>query len=319
MKHPLSVTALLLVLFLAAQIVGLSLISIDGKVTREDGHTVVEHGDTALGARPATVGFQSVLYLLLGVGIGTALVLLLIRFKVFSLWKIWFLVAVWFSTTIALGVIIPTTIALLLCLILAVWKVYWPNPVIHNLTEVFMYAGLAVLLVPLFSLLWIIVVLLIISAYDIIAVWYSKHMVTMAKAQTESKLFAGLYIPKDKAAPLTPPKAAGASKDAAKATVAASSSSASVAPSASNSAAILGGGDIAFPLLFSGVVMEWLISNNTPKIGALYETLIISLTTTIALALLFAYAKKDKFYPAMPFLSAGAFVGLGIIMLVQML
>jgi hypothetical protein len=39
--------------------VGLSLISIDGKVTREDGHTVVEHGDTALGARPATVGLHS--------------------------------------------------------------------------------------------------------------------------------------------------------------------------------------------------------------------------------------------------------------------
>ena len=80
--------------------------------------------------------------------------------------------------------------------------------------------------------------------------------------------------------------------------------------------AILGGGDVAFPLLFAGVVMESLIVQGLSKAGAFYQSLIITATTAIALALLFFFAKKDKFYPAMPFISAGCFIGYLIVLLI---
>ena len=70
--------------------------------------------------------------------------------------------------------------------------------------------------------------------------------------------------------------------------------------------AMLGGGDIGFTLLFSGVVLV--------KMGFL-QAIIVSLVTTLALFLLFMYSKQNKFYPAMPFLSAGCFLGLLISLL----
>jgi presenilin-like A22 family membrane protease len=83
----------------------------------------------------------------------------------------------------------------------------------------------------------------------------------------------------------------------------------------SSKTAILGGGDIAFPLIFEGVVMEKLLTQGLSKSVAFMQTSIIVLTTAIALFLLFAYAKKDKFYPAMPFVTAGCLVGWAIVLL----
>ena len=302
-KHPISITALLVILFAAAQVIGLAILAADIEgVTGTTNDRAIERGATALGERPTTEGFASFLYLVVGVAIGTALVLLLIKFKAYKVWKAWFLIAIWFSLTMALGVFMPATAALLLCLPIAAWKVYWPNPFVHNITEVFMYAGLAVLLVPMFkaSRFWATMLLVAVSIYDMIAVWYSKHMVTMAQEQAKSNVFAGLYIPK--------------AKITAKTHIPAPTRPSQPAPTRT-SAAILGGGDIAFPLLFSGVVMDWLIIKGAGIQSALFQTTIITLTTTIALIGLFLYAKKDRFYPAMPFLSAGCIVGLGIVLL----
>jgi presenilin-like A22 family membrane protease len=65
--------------------------------------------------------------------------------------------------------------------------------------------------------------------------------------------------------------------------------------------AILGGGDIGFTLLFAGVILN--------KFGFL-EAIITAITASVALFMLFMFSKKNKFYPAMPFLSIGCFVGL---------
>ena len=43
--------------------------------------------------------------------------------------------------------------------------------------------------------------LALISVYDVIAVFKSKHMVSMANFQTESKVFAGLAVPRGKPIP----------------------------------------------------------------------------------------------------------------------
>jgi presenilin-like A22 family membrane protease len=117
----------------------------------------------------------------------------------------------------------------------------------------------------------------------------------MAKFQSSSKVFAGLSIPykKIKAAPK---KAAKTIK-------------------VNVQTAILGGGDIGFPLLFAGVVMKSIMLSNTLAVGFL-KSLIIPLTTTIALFMLLIKSKPDRFYPAMPFLSIGCFAGYLIVLLI---
>jgi len=74
-------------------------------------------------------------------------------------------------------------------------------------------------------------------------------------------------------------------------------------------------------LLFAGAVMGWLAKDffalgftaEAAKLLALGYSLIISLFTAVALMLLFFLAKKDRFYPAMPFISVGCFLGLLVV------
>jgi len=301
MKHNLNVTAIILGIFFFTQVVGLFLVSQDiTSIEEVDGKIVVEHKDTAIGPRPETTGFGSFLYLAVAVIIGTVLILIIMRFGQMKLWKLWFFFAVFFSISIALGVLMDATLAFLLAFILALLKLLKRNVLIHNLTEVLMYSGIAVLLVPIFDLFWMFMVLITISLYDMYAVWKSKHMIKMAKFQTKSKLFAGLMIPYDDTKGVhleIPQKPDLASKK----------------KKVRN--AILGGGDVAFPLIFSAVVMEDLIVKGVLPNVAFLQSIIISVFVTLAIAGLFIYAKKDKFYPAMPIVSAGCFLGYLVVLL----
>jgi len=331
MKHDLFVTIVLVVFFILAQVVGLGLVNADMKgVEVVDGVPTIVHADTSLGPRPELSGSGAFAYIAIGLIIGTLLVLLIIRMKKINLWKAWFFIAVVLAIILALGVFranyiaffiavfptispalggtLATGLVFVIALVLAVLKVLKPNVIIHNITEVLMYAGIAVFLVPLLNVFWAFILLLVISLYDMYAVWKSKHMVKMAKFQAESKVFAGLFIPytpKAQAAagiakPLPPKSLKTASAKTAK---------------QEKRNAILGGGDIAFPLLFTGAVMESLVLKGLSKAVALQQCMTITITTTLALALLFIFAKKDKFYPAMPFITAGCLIGYGIVLL----
>ena len=68
------------------------------------------------------------------------------------------------------------------------------------------------------------------------------------------------------------------------------------------SVALLGGGDVVFPMILSGVLLH--------SIGLL-PAIFTSIGATLGLASLFYYSEKGKFYPAMPFITAGCFAALG--------
>jgi hypothetical protein len=72
---------------------------------------------------------------------------------------------------------------------------------------------------------------------------------------------------------------------------------------------VLGGGDIGFPLLFAGVVLKDL---------GLWQSLVIPFFALLGLGFLLWIAKEKKFYPAMPFISAGCFVGLAAVWLIDL-
>ena len=247
--------------------------------------------------------------IVIAVLIGTGLLLVLIKFNARRVWKIWFFAAISYVLFIALKpfidkITIPLFsvgsewIAFAICLVLAFFKAIRPNVYVHNFTELFLYGGMAAIFVDFLNLWSASILLILISIYDIIAVWKSKHMVKLANFQTDSKVFAGLFIPYSlKKNPMgnmpKPPKPTHEKHKTKK-----------------SKNAILGGGDIAFPLFFAGAVM---------KAFGFGMSFIIVGFTTVALGYLLFKAEQDKFYPAMPFLSAGCFGGLAIVLLLSLI
>jgi presenilin-like A22 family membrane protease len=312
MKHDLKVTIFLLLLFLSAQITGLFVlnhtINVEETYNETTGETeiIVNYQDVMTG-RPETQGAGSFLYVFFAILFGTILLLILIKFKLHKVWKGWFYIAIGLTLSIVFDVFLSEIISLILGFGLAYLKIFKPNIFTHNLTEIFMYSGIALMIVPLFNILWVIILLIAISIYDIIAVFKSKHMIKLAEFQSSSKMFAGLLIPYKK-----PKKPKTTSKIKMKIPKGIKTEGVK--------SAILGGGDIAFPLIFSGVVMHSLIQieslTQATKHLAFLKVLIIPVFAMIGLGTLLYLSKKNKFYPAMPFISAGCLIGYGIILII---
>ncbi len=315
MKHSLRITILLILFFLLSQIIGLLVVS--QYITVEEvekidlitNETYVVNETIALDLphnieRPQfDTSSAFITYLVIAILLATILFLFLIKIKTFFLWKLWFFFAVFLCLTIAFASFIPKVIATLIGFLFALWKVVKPNIIVHNLTELFIYGGLAAILVPIeiVNEYTILVLLLLISIYDAYSVWKSKHMIKMARFQAKSKVFAGLLIPyKKEKTEKTTKKVSQKGKLKFKGI----------------KTAILGGGDIAFPLLFAGAVMKSQILTNTFFI-AFSKTLIIPLFSSIALLLLFIKGREDRFYPALPFISAGCLVGYIVLLLIN--
>jgi presenilin-like A22 family membrane protease len=300
MKHELKVTILLLILFFTSQVVGLAIIDryIDHAATEATGVATFKELPYQV-ERPEVEEGTSFGYIIVAILIGTAILLLLIRFKKVMIIKAWFFIVAWLCLAFAFSAFISSFVASILAFIVAVWRTYRPNVIIHNVAELFIYGGLAAIFVPMINLFAAFMLLLFISIYDMFAVWHSKHMVKLAKFQTKSNIFAGMLIPYGVKA-ISAKKAKKMTKTEKLVKV-------------KTRHAILGGGDIGFPLIFAGVVMKGLMLQNTLLIGFL-KTLIIPVCVTIALMFLFMKGQKDKFYPAMPFLSMGCVVGYLIIL-----
>ena len=264
MKHNLKIISILLGLFLVAQFIGLLVTN-----------SYIQVDELPLGIeRPEIDEKTSFVPIFIFILIATALVLVLLRFKLFRLWRLWFFLSVFFCLTVSFAAFIADMFAVILGVVLAGWKLFKPNVIIHNLTELFVYGALAAIFAPLLSIYSVIILLLLISVYDYIAVCKTKHMIKMAKSQEKAKVFAGLLIPYGK------------------------------------NAAILGGGDIGFPLLFSGVVMQHF------SFGLLnWQVYLVPVFAALGLLTLFLWGDGKKFYPAMPFITAGCLIALGLVFL----
>jgi len=320
MKHDSKVTFLLVALFLVAQYVGLLITSqymevsetID-PISGEVSYNVTNYAELPYGLEaPDMSPYMFLLMVVIGILVGTGMILLLAKFKRKNMWKIWYFVSVFYIMSLAFAKLIGETPARITALILAISKVWYPNIFVHNITEVFLYSGLAIIFLKVVNIPVAFLLLLIISIYDAIAVWKSKHMITLAKFQSESNVFAGLFVPYQtnrntntlKFMTKMPTHEADKKDDKIKIAhekkTASHKSSKKEKPRIEVGRAILGGGDIAFPLVFTSVVM---------KTFGFYKVLIIPPFVALSLFILLYYGKKGKYYPAMPFISAGCTVG----------
>jgi presenilin-like A22 family membrane protease len=313
MKHTLKILVIFISLFLLSQIFGLYMLSLSIKeVVQTSTGTDVIYSNTSIGERPDIQGYDTLIYIGVGILIGTILLLLLAKFNKVGFWKIWFLLAAWMTMSVAIGVFFTeqlSWVAWIIAAAFAIIKVRYIHPVIHNITEILMYAGITVLLAPILIVPVAIVLLVLISIYDAYAVWKSKHMIKLAEFTKKSNLFPGLALTYTKDKIKTRP--ADNFKELLKATKGREKEKARTG--------ILGGGDVVFPLLFAGSVFTGLIETGYSIGSALMYSSIISLGATAALFGLFYYGKKDRFYPAMPFITAGCLLGYVVLRLVLIL
>ena len=245
----------------------------------------------------------------------------LMKYNLKSIIKIWFLLVIIISLGITLYPLLSkyfdyaSLIAIIIALPLAFFKIIKPNLYVHNLTELFIYPGIAVVIVSVIfspsnsiaSIWFMVLLLLLISFYDAWAVWKSGIMQKMAKYQMETlHIFGGFLLPSlDK-------------KERAKIKKIKEKYKNTELPKAIKSKkfkvnlAILGGGDVIFPIITAGVFMWSFPEQILFGIRGLIPALFIIGGALAGLTYLFVNTQKGKAYPAMPYITTGIFLALGI-------
>jgi presenilin-like A22 family membrane protease len=309
MKHNAKITIIILVMFLLTQFIGLYVINtystqkvIGGEITKVNATKTLPYG-MEIPEIEEEKDYSTNLYsILISFIIAIALIFTLTRFKAKYVLKTWFFLV----TILALGItftsLIPvikygSLIALVIAIPLAIGKIYGRHFLAHNFSELLIYPGIAAVFVPLLNLTSIIVLLILISIYDMWAVWKSGIMQKMAKFQmNELKIFGGFYVPyASKAQRQKIKKVKQQIKEKKLTKIEANNKSMKI------NVAILGGGDVIFPLITAGVILKtWGVF---PAIGIIFGAL-------IGLGFLLVFSNKKKFYPAMPFICSGVFLAM---------
>ncbi len=319
MKHTIKITVILLAMFFVTQLIGLLVIhaytpiiqevEINGTLQNITENPLPYGMETPEETNPASVLSS----LLIAFALAILLIFLLMKFGFKTILRLWFFFVVAFVLAItffAFEILMPFEIDYIAALIvplvisipLAYYKIFKRNLIVHNSTELLIYPGIAAVFVSLLAGLsglwglWIIIILLIlISLYDMWAVWHTGFMQKMAKFQmNELKLFSGFFVPyltKKQRQKLKKLRKEKTDTKTAK------------TKSMKVSLAILGGGDVVFPIITAGIIL---------RLWGLAPALSVSIFSTLALLGLFSISKKGKFYPAMPFISGGLFLGIFI-------
>jgi presenilin-like A22 family membrane protease len=241
---------------------------------------------------PKGVGEEvSLISIIISFIIAVVLILILSKYKWKFLIKAWFFVVVSLALGIALNAVLKNfsaqayLVSLVIAVPIAYFKIYKTNFIIHNLTELFIYPGIAAVFVPILGVWTIVLLLILISLYDMWAVWHTGIMQKMAKFHIkELKIFTGFLIPH--ISKKLKEKLRKSKKKKKKIRI---------------SLGALGGGDIVFPMITAGVFL---------RSFGLVSALFIIFGAFIGLSSLLLKTEKGKAYPAMPFITAGIFLGM---------
>lgn len=227
---------------------------------------------------------QNLLHLAIYFIVGTAILVTFSSFSRFEkvrgpVFKVLFFLAVGTGALLLLEGWLPSGWALLVTIILigSWWKLH--SVLIHDLLVMAGIAGAGSLLGLGFTPELVVLLLVIFSIYDFIAVYKTKHMVKMAKAMVEAGSIVGLIIPsriKDFTEDVNQVQPGG-------------------------KFLVLGGGDIVFPLI---LCVSFIPDLRSALVVALFSTLGLGLSFWV-----FASQKIKKPIPALPPVSAGAIMG----------
>jgi len=217
--------------------------------------------------------------------LATLFIFLILRFVKFekekgTIFKILFILAVSLGGLLFLETWLPEPLSLIFVFVLIFWWLKKPSVLIQDLLIILGIAGTGSILGLSLNPLMVILLLVIFSIYDFIAVYKTKHMVRMAKAMLESRAILALVIP---------PNIFGFRESLEK-----------IQPG--GKFLILGGGDIAFPLIFSVSLIP----------SGILHSFIVALFSLIGLFASFWFFTKQKErkpIPALPPIALFSIIG----------
>ncbi|NPE26534.1 hypothetical protein HNV12_00850 [Methanococcoides sp. SA1] len=252
---------------------------------------------------PETEPTPSFLSILFTFALAFALIFTLMKYKWKMIIRIWFFLVITLALAISLNAILKLTtltnigiISITLAIPLSFLKIFRPNTYVHNSTELLIYPGIAAVFVPILNVYSVLALLILISLYDAWAVWKSGIMQKMAKFQMEEiKIFGGFLIP----------SASDKVKKQIK-NIKLKYKNKKMPKKIKNkkfkvNLAILGGGDVIFPIITAGVFM---------RAYDIVPALFIIGGALAGLISIFLSSQKGKAYPAMPYITTGIFAGL---------
>jgi len=212
--------------------------------------------------------------------LATLFILLILRFVKFekekgTIFKILFILAVLLGGLLFLETWLPEHLSLIFIFVLIFWWLKKPSVLIQDLLIILGIAGTGSILGLSLNPLTVVALLIIFLIYDFIAVYKTKHMVRMAKAMLESRAILAIVIP---------PNIFGFRESLEK-----------IQPG--GKFLILGGGDIAFPLIFSVSLIP----------SGIFNSLIVALFSLIGLFASFWFFTKQKERKPIPALPPIAF------------
>jgi len=232
----------------------------------------------------------------------TLLILALLKIsrgKAGFLLQILFILAVFFGLDILFSTFIVEPGAVILAAGLIVLRFLQPTVLLHNLVVIGGLAGIGGMLGLSLSPRDVVILLVILSIYDVIAVYKTKHMTKMAKEMIKKRVILGIIVPekisefkasmteveKDKTSITKVPKLNKASRFT-----------------------ILGGGDLALPLLLITSVAH-------QNIWRSIIVLVFALLGLILMHLIFIKLKRQPI-PALPPLAVFSILGYLISLLI---
>ena len=212
--------------------------------------------------------------------LATLFIFLILRFAKFekekgTIFKILFILAVLLGGLLFLETWLPEHLSLIFIFVLIFWWLKKPSVLIQDLLIILGIAGTGSILGLSLNPLTVVALLIIFLIYDFIAVYKTKHMVRMAKAMLESRAILAIVIP---------PNIFGFRESLEK-----------IQPG--GKFLILGGGDIAFPLIFSVSLIP----------SGIFNSLIVALFSLIGLFASFWFFTKQKERKPIPALPPIAF------------
>lgn len=126
----------------------------------------------------------------------TALMLLFLKFaKRNAPFQIFFILALFIGIQTVFGAILSGSLPTVLAIIFILLRIFSPTVLVHNLTVMLAIAGASAALGLSIGPLVAAVLLSILSVYDIIAVYKTKHMVKMAKEMAQRGALFAFVIP----------------------------------------------------------------------------------------------------------------------------
>jgi len=255
MKKPILISIIILGMFVLAQLLGILVASVympqtiqvlseNGTYVNQTSYNLPPWFEPAQGNDPSTNLFG----VIGAVFFGVLLIFLFMKYKAETVLRYWFFIVISLALGITLNAFmlhLPYSyiISLAIAIPLAILKVFKRNLIVHNITELLIYPGLASAIIPLFNIATIVIFFIFISIYDIYAVWHAGFMQKMAKYQIQKvRVFSGFFVPYIQ------------SKN--NSSINLNKKSKKIGKKVKVSVGLLGGGDIVFPIILAGVVLN---------------------------------------------------------------